>query len=168
VRIRHIEISDAEQFLQLSNILSRESSFMLHEPDERDLAVDEYKKTLQTFVNDTTKHLIVAEDEQMLVGFVKLIGSQLKRTRHRASIMMGIVSAYQGQGLGRKLLAVVDKLAKDKGVHRLELTVMAENKRALWLYSQCGFTVEGIRRRAIKLREAFVDEFYMSKIIALE
>lgn len=166
MRIRPIEIRDAEQFLQLSNTLDRESRFMLYEPDERQVTVDEQKKILQTFVDDITKHLIVAEDGETLVGFAMITGSQLKRTKHRASIVMGIVVAYQGQGLGKKLLTAVEKRAKDAGVYRLELTVMAQNKPALWLYSQCGFTVEGIRRRSIKFGESFMDEFYMSKMIA--
>ncbi|GGE41097.1 GCN5 family N-acetyltransferase [Pullulanibacillus camelliae] len=168
MRIRAVEVSDAAQFLQLSQTLDRESTFMLYEPGERQLTIDEQKEALQSIVEDTSKHLIVAEDGETLVGFVMVIGNGLKRISHRAAIVIGILSAYQGKGLGRKLLAAAEKKAKESGVHRLELTVMAQNKRALWLYSRSGFNVEGIRRKAIKLEESFMDEFYMSKMISTE
>lgn len=50
-----------------------------------------------------------------------------------------------GRGVGTGLLAEAKRWAAAHGVHRLELTVMAHNHRAIGLYERMGFSVEGRR-----------------------
>ena len=49
-------------------------------------------------------------------------------------------------------------------VHRLELTVVAENIPAINLYLKSGFIIEGTARHAFRLDGRFIDEYHMSKI----
>lgn len=50
-------------------------------------------------------------------------------------------------------------------MHRLELTVMAHNHRAVGLYERMGFSVEGRRSQCLVVDGQFVDEFYMAVIL---
>jgi RimJ/RimL family protein N-acetyltransferase len=51
------------------------------------------------------------------------------------------------------------------GLHRLELTVMAHNTRAIALYERMGFTVEGRRAECLLVDGQFVDELTMAAIL---
>ncbi|WP_277674608.1 GNAT family N-acetyltransferase, partial [Piscibacillus halophilus] len=50
-------------------------------------------------------------------------------------------------------------------LHRLELTVIVENKAAVNLYKKMGFEIEGVKKDSLKLGERYVDEYYMAKLI---
>jgi RimJ/RimL family protein N-acetyltransferase len=51
------------------------------------------------------------------------------------------------------------------GLHRLELTVMARNTRAIRLYERMGFSVEGRRSECLLIDGQFIDELTMAVIL---
>jgi RimJ/RimL family protein N-acetyltransferase len=163
--IREIKLQDAQNYLDLLKELDQESAYMLFEPDERSQTLTELEDYLKELTMSQTKTLLVIEEEGTLVGFVEVIGNELKRTRHRAGLVIGIRKAYQGKGLGKELLGQAIEWAKGSAIKRLELTVMAHNRKALWLYSRMGFSVEGIRKKAIYVDNEWRDEFYMSLLL---
>lgn len=69
--------------------------------------------------------------------------------RHAAWLGMSVAAAWQGKGIGRKLLnTVVDAAESWLSASRIELEAWATNTRALELYRSAGFEIEGIRRCA--------------------
>ena len=81
-------------------------------------------------------------------------------------VTMGIRQVYAGQGWGRRLFAELIAWAKNAGITRLELTVMAHNQRAIHLYERVGFCKEGIKRNSLRVDNKYVDEYYMGLLIA--
>ncbi|HWG63549.1 MAG TPA: GNAT family protein [Streptosporangiaceae bacterium] len=51
------------------------------------------------------------------------------------------------------------------GLHRLELSVMAHNDRAIALYERMGFSVEGRRSECLLIDGQFVDELCMAAFL---
>lgn len=162
---REIKVSDAGEWIALQCRLDEETSFMLFEPGERERNKGVEEKRIKEILNDPFKKFLVIESDGRLVGFIAVLGSELKRIRHRASVVIGILLEFSGHGLGKMLFKQAEEWARDNGITRLELTVMTHNRRALWLYSSTGFNVEGIRRKAMKVDGKDIDEFYMSKIL---
>jgi RimJ/RimL family protein N-acetyltransferase len=160
--IREIKLQDAKSYLDLLKVLDQESTYMLFEPDERSQTLSQLEDHLKDLTMSPVKTIFVAEEEGTLVGFIEVFGDELKRIRHRACLVIGIREAYQGRGLGKELLSQTIEWAKANALNRLELTVIAHNKKALWLFSRMGFTVEGTRRKAMYVENAWRDEFYMS------
>ena len=78
--------------------------------------------------------------------------------------MIGVLTRASGQGVGTGLLAEAKRWAAAHGLHRLELTVMADNHRAIALYERLGFTVEGRRAQCLLVGGRFIDELYMAVI----
>ena len=60
---------------------------------------------------------------------------------------------------------VLEKWATDHKIHRLELTVMSHNERAVNLYQKMGFKIEGIKQDSLLVNDEYVDEYYMAKIL---
>jgi ribosomal protein S18 acetylase RimI-like enzyme len=55
-----------------------------------------------------------------------------------------IFPAYQGQGLGKQALEVLENELKHKGFQQMKLRVADDNKRARHVYEVTGFRVTGI------------------------
>jgi len=163
--IRQAKVADAQQILNLSKQLATETDFMLREVGEENLTFTEQETILSGFVKSTNKVFWVLEVEGQIVGLCLGIGSLARRNQHNLYCVMGILHAYTGQGLGRKLLEALEGWAQDAEFSRLELTVMIQNKIARRLYLSYGFEEEGIKRQSLKVDGQYVDEVYMSKLL---
>ncbi len=163
--IRKPRIEDAAGLIELFRQLDEETSFMLFEPRERNITTEQQKHRLEVFENSSTDIILVAEDNGIIVGFIVGIGGSANRNRHSLHIAIGILQAYWGQGIGQELMRSLESLAKERNMHRLELTVMAHNERAISLYQKCGFEYEGIKRDSLRVEGEYLNEIYMSKLI---
>ncbi|MDF2627651.1 MAG: family N-acetyltransferase [Symbiobacteriaceae bacterium] len=163
VVVRRATEADAEAWLALGHLLDRETSFMLLEPGERVSSVDVVRLMLGCALDDA--FYVVAEDDGRLVGLLGAERGEYRRERHKADLFVGVLQAYAGQGLGRRLLEAAEGWARDAGLHRLELTVMAHNARAIALYEKMGFVAEGLARHSLCVDGKWVDEVDMGKLL---
>jgi RimJ/RimL family protein N-acetyltransferase len=163
--IRTIREEDAENFLQLCLQLDQETQFMLFEPGERTTSAEEQRQRIQGLLSQDNKNIFVAEQAGQLAGFLGAFGGDLRRNRSCAYIVIGILQAFAGQGLGTQFFQALDEWALRQHLHRLELTVMCHNAQAVHLYKKMGFQIEGIKQDSLWVNGAYVDEFYMGKII---
>jgi RimJ/RimL family protein N-acetyltransferase len=76
---------------------------------------------------------------------------------HGGVLGMGIVEEHRGKGLGEALMRAALAQARACGLTRVELTVRADNPRAIALYRKIGFVDEGVKRKAIFVDGAYVD-----------
>jgi RimJ/RimL family protein N-acetyltransferase len=109
--------------------------------------------------------IFVAEEQGALIGYLGAIGGNYARNKHEVYIVVGILEAFTGQGIGTVLFERLDAWAHEHQIHRLELSVMVHNTRGVGLYQKMGFEIEGIKRDSLYVDGAFVDEYYMGKII---
>jgi RimJ/RimL family protein N-acetyltransferase len=154
---------DAEALLRLKEQLDRETSFMLLEPDERDTTVEKLTQQLTRAENSV---VLVAEISDVLCGYVELTGGEFRRNKSTAYLVMGVLAAASGKGIGGALLCEAKRWAAAHGIHRIELTVMAHNERARRLYERAGFSVEGRRAQCLVVDGEFVDEFYLAALFS--
>ena len=74
-----------------------------------------------------------------------------------------IVVARPGQGLGRRILSELIRIAfEDLHAHRLFLDVFEDNARARHLYESLGFVYEGVLREAAQRDGTYVNLHLMS------
>ena len=96
-------------------------------------------------------HYVAARSAQTLVGYGGI--SRLGRTPpfEYEVHTVGVDPAYQGRGIGRRLLDELLNFAGDAVVH---LEVRTDNAAALGLYRSVGFTEVGLRRRYYRVSGA--------------
>ena len=164
VIIRPIEVNDAEGFVELSKRID-ESNFMLFEPGERKTTPEQQRNSIERILSEKSSVFFVAESEELLVGFIAAIGSDLKRNRHSAYLVLGILEEYQGQGIASKLFNQVFEWAKEVEITRLELTVIKENIKAFNLYRKMGFVLEGEKVHSLIINGQPVNEYYLYKLL---
>ena len=165
IKIREIRDQDAEKFLALSRQLDEETQFMLLEPGERLTTAEGQKKLIQQTLNLINRTILVAETDEQLVGYIAGLGGSYHRNQHKADVVIGILHAYGGQGLGTRLFVALEEWARARDLHKLELTVMAHNKRAIGLYKKMGFVKEGVSVDSLRVDGRYVDELNMAKIL---
>lgn len=165
MNIREINSDDAGAFLKLSQRLDDETSFMLYEPGERTLTIDEQREKLEKMIVADKQMIFVAEDKHELIGFIACFGGTARRNSKCASVVIGLLQQYAGQGIGTALFDKLVAWAKQQELHRLELTVMEHNRPAMMLYDKVGFKIEGTRKQALLVDGDFVNEFYMGKLL---
>ena len=86
------------------------------------------------------------------------------RRSHAGQFGMAVHDAYAGRGAGAALLAAAIDLADNwLQIKRLELSVYADNARALALYERFGFEREGFHRAYSWRNGAFVDSISMAR-----
>lgn len=138
---------------------------MLLEPDERTASVEEVASELHAMGAAPNCTVVVAETVGKLVGYVEATGGRFRRNRVTARVVIGVAAAASGQGVGSALIARLVRWAGGAGLHRLELTVMAHNRRARRLYQRAGFVEEGRRAQCLQVDGAFVDEIFMARLL---
>jgi RimJ/RimL family protein N-acetyltransferase len=163
--IRAATIDDAEQLLSLQNQLDNETTFMLYEPGERNRTLEEQTRYIKQHLDEQHSTILLAEHEQRLVGYLSATGASLQRIRHTVYIVIGILQAFTGQGIGTQLFVQLEQWARQQQIHRLELTVMTNNQAGIALYKKMGFTIEGLRKDACVVNNTYVDEYYMAKLL---
>ncbi|MEB2298313.1 GNAT family N-acetyltransferase [Lysinibacillus xylanilyticus] len=155
---------DAEQVIAVIKN-AEESNFMLFRPGERKLETEQFTKFIDNLNNNNHSALFIAEIEKTVVGYLIVQGNHMPSSvSHRAYIVVGIHSEYRGQKIGTALFSHLDYWAKEKSMHRLELTVMANNTAGIALYKKMGFEIEGTKRHSLYVDGEYMDEYYMSKI----
>jgi putative acetyltransferase len=98
------------------------------------------------------------------VGMI-FLGLEENRRSHVGSIGMAVHDNYAGCGVGTSLMAAVVDLADNwLQLKRLELSVYADNARAIALYERFGFEREGLARAFAWRDGAYADSLAMARL----
>jgi RimJ/RimL family protein N-acetyltransferase len=165
ILIRPITLEDAGAFLALGKRLDEETQFMMLEPGERQLTLEDQQERITAWLDDIRSGVFVAAAPDKLVGFIALQGGAYRRNQHCAYIVVGVRQAFAGQGIGTRLFAAGERWARERHMHRLDLTVMVHNTRAISLYQKLGFAIEGTRKHSLQVNDRYVDEYAMAKLL---
>jgi len=165
LRFRVAGSGDAAGLLALQENLDRETSLTLLEPGERAGNEEDVAADLDKVAGTINSVVILAETAGRLVGYVDARGGRFRRNRITAHVVIGVMPAATGQEVAAGLFRGLELWALAHEIHRLELTVMAHNRRARELYQRMGFAVEGHRRECLTVDGRLVDQLYMAKLL---
>lgn len=165
ITLRNATPADAERFIALQRQLYSETEFMLYAPADYDATPESVAGWISRVEKSSSSRIIVASDADEIVGFIGVMGTDIPRRRHAAQIVVGVLRAYWGRGIGKMLFDEAARWAGTEGISRLELGVMTHNARAIALYVRQGFGIEGTRRRAYFIDGKPADEHVMARIV---
>ncbi len=165
ITIRPAMIDDADAFLVLRQHLDHETKFMMLEPGERQTTVEQERERLANVIKSDNQQTFLAEDDGQLIGWLWANGGEYRRNHNTVHIVVGIRAAYTNQGIGTRLFQACETWARERGLHRLELTVMTNNLLGIALYKKMGFQIEGTLLDALRVDGQYVDLHYMSKLL---
>ena len=110
-------------------------------------------------------HMLVALIDDQLAGQITLEVQSVARRRHAATLGMGVDPAFHRRGVGSALMAAMIDLCDNwLQVTRIELTVFADNHKAIGLYQKFGFEIEGTAKRFAMRDGEMIDTHYMARL----
>jgi RimJ/RimL family protein N-acetyltransferase len=132
-----------------------------------------YLAMLRGFSLKDTRDFVRARMKERSPYFVALAGGRVvgwcdiqpvprDTMKHGGVLGMGIVDGFCSQGIGSALLRATLARARERGFTRVELTVRADNRRAIWLYRKFGFVREGVKRSAFRVAGRYYDLYSMA------
>jgi RimJ/RimL family protein N-acetyltransferase len=163
--VRQIEERDAERFLELAKALDAETVYRPYDSGERRTTVEEQHEIIRRIRAADNHTILLAEFEGQLVGCLEASGGSYQKTYHTVHVIVAILLRFTGQGIGTRLFEELERWASERGLHRLQLSVMLDNPRALRLYQRLGFQIEGVKRHSMRIKGLYVDEYSMSKLL---
>lgn len=100
-----------------------------------------------------------------VIGWCDISPMRFEGFTHCGRLGMGIHKSFRRLGIGTRLIDQTISKAKEKGLERIELEVLASNIPAIKLYEKVGFVVEGVKKKARKLDGSYDDLVEMALII---
>ena len=142
--IRHGCVADAAQSLELFRAVVEEERYFTVSSEEcgRTLHAQESQFRRHSLERDSC--IIVACIEENLVGQLSIRSGSYLRTKHVGTVEMFVDQSSRGMGIGSQLLKFALKWSKQRSsLRKIELSVFADNQRAVALYHKFGFEEEG-------------------------
>jgi ribosomal protein S18 acetylase RimI-like enzyme len=103
----------------------------------------------------------VALDGDKVAGWCDIIPRDRPSMRHVGVLGIGILPAYRDRGIGTALMTRTLEAARRRKMRKIELEVLADNKRAIALYRKLGFVREGRKLKAARLGGRYRDMVLM-------
>ncbi|OUQ61021.1 GNAT family N-acetyltransferase [Flavonifractor sp. An112] len=110
-------------------------------------------------------HFVAVLEDGTVIGAAGLHLERNPRMRHVGSVGLFVHADYQNMGVGSALLKTLLDLADNwLMLVRVELTVFADNERAIHLYEKLGFEKEGLKRMTTVRNGKYADEYMMARL----
>ncbi|CUW90043.1 GNAT family N-acetyltransferase [Rhizobium pusense] len=118
---------------------------------------------LDMIENNHPQFVAIADGE--VAGWCDIRRQDRVTRAHCGTLGIGILPAYRDKGLGAQLMRRALDSARQGGLHRVELSVHADNARAIALYEKIGFVHEGRARDAVLIDGRYIDSLNMAIIL---
>ena len=142
--IRHGTVADGEGVLRNFVLNHAQTDFLTTYPDEIPFTVAQEEKYLQEKADSPDEAELVAEVDGVIVGQAGIARvGRADKVKHRATFGISVDIHYWHLGIGRALTRACIALAQQAGYLQLELEAVADNERALALYTSEGFVEYG-------------------------
>ena len=159
VLLRNGEAADGAAVLENFNQTHAETDYLLTYPDENRFDAEQEGRFLARKTESPREIELLAVVDGKVVGTagVDAVGSKYK-VAHRAEFGISVLKEYWGLGIGRAMTEACIQCARDAGYVQLELSVVADNARAVAMYQRAGFVECGRNPRGFNSRTAGYQE----------
>lgn len=145
MNIREANVADIPQLVALNEDIQRGHAEAMPEKFRLDPPAQEVAEAFQESIETPSSFWLVAEAEGEILAFLK---SELREREqswcvipHRSCYLAGIVvnPTHRRQGIGQQLVEELQREAKSRDMHQIELDVYGFNPDAKLMYESLGF-----------------------------
>ncbi|WP_040203478.1 GNAT family N-acetyltransferase [Neobacillus jeddahensis] len=151
--IRSAVETDARTLSEIRVQIDGETENLDRESGEAFIDEVGFKQLIKEDTENARNLFLVAEVNGRTVGFSRCEGNKLKRTAHKVEFGVCVLKAYWGLGIGKNLLKESIQWADANGIKKMILSVLETNEKAIQLYQNNGFEVEGLLKNDKQLSD---------------
>ena len=142
-----------------------QTDFLLSYPEENSSTPEQERLFLKTQAESGSEIELLAEMDGTILGSagIRQVGNK-EKVRHRAEFGISVDQDFWGLGIGRALTEACIQCAREAGYAQLELEVVADNSRALSLYTSLGFVEYGRNPRGFRSRLSGWQEIVLMRL----
>lgn len=157
---------DAAPMVQYLRDTAADTEFIMRYPEEVTMTTEQEEAFFQRLADSPFDMMIVCEVEGHIAGNCQInFGNKIK-TRHRASVAIGLTKAYWNLGIGTAMFTEMIAAARaHEGIRHIDLEFIEGNSRARALYEKMGFRVIGVKPEAIMLRDGTLRNEYLMRLV---
>ncbi len=162
--LRNATKEDAQMLIDYLKTTSKETRFLLKEPEEITFTLEEECQFIEAQNNSEYNLMLLGFLDGEYVGNCSFTGMPISRHKHRVSMGIALYQKYTNMGIGTAMIETLCKIAKAKGIEQMELEVVADNKNAIALYKKMGFEIFGTFPNNMKYKDvSYADAYFMVK-----
>jgi L-amino acid N-acyltransferase YncA len=154
IAIRRFRPEDVEAMQRFSRALPEHDLLFL----SRDL---KHRKVIDAWVEAVEDGFIdsfVAEDGDAIVGSCALVRDPLGWSTHVGEVRLLVSPQLRGQGVGRRLLAEMFKVAEQRELKKLVAQMTPDQRGAIQLFEESGFRGEALLKDHVMDRQGQVHD----------
>jgi ribosomal protein S18 acetylase RimI-like enzyme len=161
VDVRPIAEADIPGFHAALDAVARDANFLR---GNQAPPYDAVASFVRSNIENRNPQFVAVTQEGRVVGWCDIVRGNGAHERHLGELGMGVVAAWRGRGVGRRLLLDTVAAADAAAFLRVELSVHADNVAALSLYRNSGFAEEGRKLKARLKSPGPVDVIMMARL----
>ena len=160
--IREARGRDARTVLAYLDLISQETDFLTFGPGEFRLTQKEEFDYLEKCRAAENCLYLLALLEGIVIGTLSFEAGTRPRIQHAGEFGISVLRKYWRIGVASSLIDSLLEWSMDGNINRkINLRVRADNHRAITLYKQKGFIVEGTLKKEIFINDTFYDNLWM-------
>lgn len=158
--VRNADLNDIDAAFEVFRSVASEKIYLQTEEVDDSRKEEWFKRWAE---NGNKKLFAIALVEGRIVGGVDLVpNSSASKNNHVLVLGMFISKEYRGIGVGKHLMDYALQWAGEKEwLKKIILGVYSSNLRAMKLYLDYGFRIEGIIRDMARIEGSYADEITM-------
>ena len=146
IMITEATLDDAPELLALHRSILEEDRFFITSIDEFHNSKERQCMITRQLIKQDNSCQFLARADRRLIGMVLIRGGFLRRMKHVGKLEIFLSADCRGQGVGRVMMeAALGWAGAHATLSKIGLTVFEDNTRAVSLYRDLGFEVEGRR-----------------------
>jgi ribosomal protein S18 acetylase RimI-like enzyme len=136
-------LEDAQSLSELRLQIDGETENLDRVKGETIIDAPGFEKIISTDTEHAKNLFLVAVVEDLIVGFSRCEGNNLRRSAHKVEFGVAVLKDYWGYGIGKNLLKESIAWADSNSITKMMLNVLEINEKAIGLYQKLGFEIEG-------------------------
>ncbi|PFA69255.1 GNAT family N-acetyltransferase [Bacillus sp. AFS015802] len=145
--IRAANVGDAQKLSEVRLQVDGETENMDRDRGEAYIDKEGFIQIIKEDSESPRNLFLVCEVDDRIAGFSRCEGTSLKRAAHKVEFGVCILREFWGYGIGKNLLKESIRWADSNDIKKMTLNVLETNEKAIMLYKNNGFEVEGVLKR---------------------
>lgn len=146
-RVRSAQFEDAQALSELRLQIDGETENLDRVKGEAYIDGEAFKDIIKNDSEALKNIFLVAEVNGILVGFSRCEGNKLTRSSHKVEFGVGVLKDYWGYEIGKNFLKESISWADANNIKKITLNVLETNEKAINLYKNYGFKIEGVLQK---------------------